>query len=133
MSEAQSIPPNYWRSVMYGAVINNVISVVPILNLINALGGVGLMLAGGVATYHYVRTHEVYPTLGVCFQVGALAGLFGCMFWLIRFFLIGGMVIELFQIVFAGVVIGGVSGMISGSVIRRKYTSRKSEENPSED
>jgi len=123
MSEAGKAP-SYWRSVMYGAIINNVISVVPYLNLANALGGIGLMLAGGVATYHYVRANEVYPTLGVCFQIGAFAGLFGCLF---RFFLVGGMVIELLQIVFAAVVIGGISGMISGSVIRRKYLSRKSE------
>ncbi len=127
MSDAQNAPPSYWRSVMYGAIINNIISVVPYLNLLNALGGVGLMLAGGVAAYHYVRANEVYPTLGVCFQIGAFAGLFGCA---LRLLLVGGMVIELLQIVFAAVVIGGVSGVISGSVIRRKYISRKSEENP---
>ncbi len=126
MSETQ-LPPSYWRSVMYGAIINNIVSVVPILNLTNALGGVGLMLAGGFAAYHYVRANEVYPTLGVCFQIGALAGLLGCLFWFMRFLLVGGMVIELLQIVFAAVVIGGISGMISGSVIRRKYLSRKSE------
>ncbi len=126
MSDTHS--PSYWRSVMYGAIINNIISIVPILNLTNALGGVGLMLAGGVAAYHYVRTHEVYPTLGVCFQVGAFAGLFGCLFWFVRFLLFGGMVINLLQIIFAAVVIGGLSGMISGSVIRRKYLSRKSED-----
>jgi hypothetical protein len=128
MSETQSSPPSYWRSVIYGALINNIISVVPILNLTNALGGVGLMLAGGVAAYHYVRTNEVYPTLGVCFQIGAFAGLFGCALWLVRFLLFGGMVVELFQIIFAAVVISGLSGVISGSVIRRKYISRKSEE-----
>jgi hypothetical protein len=126
MSEAGKAP-SYWRSVMYGAIINNVISIVPILKLVNALGGVGLMLAGGVAAYHYVRANEVYPTLGVCFQIGAFAGLLGCAVWFVRFFLVGGMVIELLQIVFAAVVIGGISGMISGSVIRRKYLSRKSE------
>jgi hypothetical protein len=126
MSEAGKAP-SYWRSVMYGAIINNVISVVPYLNLANALGGIGLMLAGGVATYHYVRANEVYPTLGVCFQIGAFAGLFGCLFWFVRFLFKGGTVIELLQIVFAAVVIGGISGMISGSVIRRKYLSRKSE------
>lgn len=128
MSETQPSPPSYWRSVIYGALINNIISVVPILNLMNALGGVGLMLAGGVAAYHYVRTNEVYPTLGVCFQIGAFAGLFGCALWLVRFLLFGGMVVELFQIIFAAVVISGLSGVISGSVIRRKYISRKSEE-----
>lgn len=128
MSEIQTSPPRYWRSVIYGALINNIISVVPILNLMNALGGVGLMLAGGVAAYHYVRTNEVYPTLGVCFQIGAFAGLFGCALWLVRFLLFGGMVVELFQIIFAAVVISGLSGVISGSVIRRKYISRKSEE-----
>ncbi len=126
MSETQ-LPPSYWRSVLYGAIINNIVSVVPILNLTNALGGVGLMLAGGFAAYHYVRANEVYPTLGVCFQIGAFAGLLGCLFWFMRFLLVGGMVIELLQIVFAAVVIGGISGMISGSVIRRKYLSRKSE------
>lgn len=126
MSEAGKAP-SYWRSVMYGAIINNVISVVPYLNLANALGGIGLMLAGGVAAYHYVRANEVYPTLGVCFQIGAFAGLFGCLFWFVRFLFKGGTVIELLQIVFAAVVIGGISGMISGSVIRRKYLSRKSE------
>ncbi|MFQ3599623.1 MAG: hypothetical protein SNJ55_03935 [Chloroherpetonaceae bacterium] len=130
MSDAQNAPPSYWRSVMYGAIINNLISVVPILNLTNALGGVGLMLAGGVAAYHYVRANEVYPTLGMCFQIGAFAGLFGCALWLIRFLLFGGMVVELLQIIFAAVVISGLSGVISGSVIRRKYISRKSEENP---
>jgi len=126
MSE-ETKAPSYWRSVLYGAIINNVISIVPILNLVNALGGVGLMLAGGFAAYHYVRANEVYPTLGVCFQIGAFAGLLGCAVWFVRFFLFGGMVIELLQIVFAAVVIGGISGMISGSVIRRKYLSRKSE------
>ena len=125
MSDTQA--PSYWRSVLYGAIINNVISIVPILKLVNALGGVGLMLAGGFAAYHYVRANEVYPTLGVCFQIGAFAGLLGCAVWFVRFFLFGGMVIELLQIVFAAVVIGGISGMISGSVIRRKYLSRKSE------
>ncbi len=128
MSETQPSPPRYWRSVIYGALINNIISVVPFLNLVNALGGVGLMLAGGVAAYHYVRTNEVYPTLGICFQIGAFAGLFGCALWLMRFLLFGGMVVELFQIIFAAVVISGLSGVISGSVIRRKYISRKSEE-----
>lgn len=127
MNDAQSKRPRYWRSVIYGAIINNVVSVVPMLNLANALGGVGLMLAGGFAAFHYVRSNEVYPTLGVCFQVGALAGLLGCLAWLLRFVLFGGYVTELFQIAFAAVVIGGVSGMISGSVIRRKYVSRKSE------
>ncbi len=127
MSESQHVPPRYWRSVMYGALINNLISVVPILNLANALGGMGLMLAGGFAAYHYVRTNEVYPTLGVCFQIGAFAGLFGCVLWLMRFLLFGGMVVELLQIIFAAIVIGGLSGVISGSVIRRKYLSRKQE------
>jgi hypothetical protein len=126
MSE-ETKAPSYWRSVLYGAIINNVISIVPILKLVNALGGVGLMLAGGVAAYHYVRANEVYPTLGVCFQIGAFAGLLGCAVWFVRFFLVGGMVIELLQIVFAAVVISGLSGVISGSVIRRKYLSRKSE------
>jgi hypothetical protein len=126
MSE-ETKAPSYWRSVLYGAIINNVTSVVPILNLVNALGGVGLMLAGGFAAYHYVRANEVYPTLGVCFQIGAFAGLLGCAVWFVRFFLVGGMVIELLQIVFAAVVISGLSGVISGSVIRRKYLSRKSE------
>ena len=126
MSEAGKAP-SYWRSVMYGAIINNVISIVPILKLVNALGGVGLMLAGGVAAYHYVRANEVYPTLGVCFQIGAFAGVLGCAVWFVQFFLFGGMVIKLLQIVFAAVVISGLSGVISGSVIRRKYLSRKSE------
>mgnify|MGYP001144122942 CR=1 FL=1 len=91
MSDTQA--PSYWRSVLYGAIINNVISIVPILNLVNALGGIGLRLAGGVAAYHYVRANEVYPTLGVCFQTGALAGLLGCAVWFVRFFLFGGRVI----------------------------------------
>jgi hypothetical protein len=116
--------------VLYGAIINNLISVVPILNLTNALGGVGLMLAGSVAAYHYIRANEVYPTLGVCFQIGAFAGIFGCMFWVLRFLLFGGMVVELLQITFAAVVISGLSGVISGSVIRRKYISQKSEKKP---
>lgn len=120
--------PSYWRSVMYGAIINNLVSIVPILNLTNALGGIGLMLAGGFAAYHYVRANEVYPTLGFCFQIGALAGLLGCIFWLIHFFLFGGMVVKLLQITFAAVVISGLSGVISGSVIRRKYISHKSKE-----
>ncbi|MCS6988486.1 MAG: hypothetical protein NZM06_03115 [Chloroherpetonaceae bacterium] len=127
MNDAQSERPSYWRSVMYGALINNVVSVLPFVNLVNALGGVGLMLAGGVAAYHYVRAHEIYPTLGACFQVGALAGLLGCLIWLLRFVLFGGYAIEPLQIAFAAVVVGGVSGVISGSVIRRKYVSRKSE------
>lgn len=126
MSDTQA--PSYRRSVIYGAIINNSISIVPILNLINALGGVGLMLTGGVAVYHYIRTNQVYPTLGVCFQIGALAGLLGCTVWLIHFILFGGMVIKLFQIAFAAVVISGLSGVISGSVIRRKYISHKSKE-----
>jgi hypothetical protein len=128
MSDTQV--PSYWRSVIYGAIINNLVSIVPILNLTNALGGVGLMLAGGFAAYHYVRSNEVYPTLGFCFQIGALAGLLGCMFWLIHFFLFGGMVVVLLQITFAAVVISGLSGVISGSVIRRKYITGKSEDKP---
>jgi hypothetical protein len=63
----------------------------------------------------------------VCFQIGAFAGVLGCAVWFVQFFLFGGMVIKLLQIVFAAVVISGLSGVISGSVIRRKYLSRKSE------
>ncbi|MFN3344929.1 MAG: hypothetical protein ACK412_04700 [Chloroherpetonaceae bacterium] len=121
MSETQPSPPSYWRSVMYGALINNIISVAPFLNLVNALGGVGLMLAGGVAAYHYIRKHEIYTMLGLCFQIGAFAGLLGCAARFIVFFLVGGLFIELLQIIFSAVFIGGVSGMIFGSVARRKY------------
>ncbi len=127
MNELHTSPPSYWRSVIYGALINNVISVVPYLNFLNALTGIGLVLAGGFATYHHVRTHEVYPTLGFCFQIGAFAGLFGCAIWLIYSLIFGTTVIALFRTIFIAIAIGGVSGMISGSVIRRKYISRKQE------
>jgi Na+/melibiose symporter-like transporter len=114
-NDIQPRQPSAIQSILYGALIYFVIAVIPYLNLLNAFG-FGIALAGGFSAWHYIKRIQHFSGYFKAFQIGAASALVG---GVVLFLLRGGAVLRLFYDIGVCLAVGGISGVISASVIRR--------------
>jgi hypothetical protein len=81
-------PPDNFTSILIGAGVIFIISVVPFLNLLNAVCCLGIIGGGFAGAFHYINAYSLTLTGGNGFKLGALAGLLGGLAALVVSFLL---------------------------------------------
>jgi len=66
-----------YNSIVLGAAVIMVISLVPYLSLLNSLCCLGIMLGGMTSVYHYTSSYQLSLISGEGFKLGSLAGILG--------------------------------------------------------
>lgn len=114
-SDAKPKSPSAILSIVYGAIIYFTIGVTPFLNLLNFFG-VGIAISGGFSAWHLVRARRRFGGFLEAFGIGLAAAVTG---GIMLFFLHGGSFLRLLYDIAVCAVVGGISGVISASVVRR--------------
>ncbi len=84
-------PPDNFTSILIGAGVIFIVSVIPFLNLINFICCLGIIGGGFAGAFHYINAYSLTLSSGDGFKLGALAGLLGGLATLVVSFLLQAM------------------------------------------
>ncbi|MCS7012177.1 MAG: hypothetical protein NZM05_00915 [Chloroherpetonaceae bacterium] len=113
--------PSPKRSMFLGALVYFVIGIIPFVNQLNRYG-IGLVICGGLTTFHYIKTHQLFLSYWEAFRISVTASLLACLALdMLQLLLFGGYVVRLLYDIAVAIVVGGLAGIISASVARKAY------------